>query len=139
MQNDPILATFDTTPSPHGRINAPSLLLAFAHIHGVAGTPTVGICSAVVGRNGPLLSMCRRGGFPCKTTRVDDGEGDVRGPESDLELAQAQRACESTMKIISECDPGGQITQLGQHKVGLDGPDGVLLRGRCDRYGYQTS
>jgi hypothetical protein len=34
MQNAPILATFDTTPSPHGRINAPSLLLAFAHIHG---------------------------------------------------------------------------------------------------------
>ena len=55
MQNDPILATFDTTPSPHGRINAPSLLLAFAHIHGEAGTPTVGICSAVVGRNGPFL------------------------------------------------------------------------------------
>ena len=54
-KNDPILATFDTTPSPHGRINAPSLLLAFAHIHGEAGTPTVGICSAVVGRNGPFL------------------------------------------------------------------------------------
>jgi hypothetical protein len=29
-----ILATFDTTPSPHGRINDPSLLLAFAHIRG---------------------------------------------------------------------------------------------------------
>ena len=55
MQNDPILATFDTTPSPHGRINAPSLLLAFAHVHGEAGTPTLGICSAVVGRNGPFL------------------------------------------------------------------------------------
>jgi hypothetical protein len=26
QQNDPILATFDTTQSPHGRINAPSLL-----------------------------------------------------------------------------------------------------------------
>jgi hypothetical protein len=34
MPNGPILATFDTAPSPHGRINAPSLLLAFAHIHG---------------------------------------------------------------------------------------------------------
>ena len=56
MQNDPILATFDTTPSPHWRINAPSLLLALAHIHGKAGTPALGICSAVVGRNGP---------FPC--------------------------------------------------------------------------
>jgi hypothetical protein len=32
------------------------------------------------------------------------------------------------MKIISECDPGGQITQLGQDKVVGDGPDGVLLR-----------
>jgi hypothetical protein len=40
---DPIiLASFDTTPSPHGRINAPSWLLAFAHIHGEAGTPTEG-------------------------------------------------------------------------------------------------
>jgi hypothetical protein len=31
------------------------LLLAFAHIHGKAGTPTLGIWSAVVGRNGPVL------------------------------------------------------------------------------------
>jgi hypothetical protein len=34
-------ATFDITLSPHGRINAPSLLLAFAHIHGEAGRPTL--------------------------------------------------------------------------------------------------
>jgi hypothetical protein len=33
---------------------SPSLLLAFAHIHGEAGTPTLGICSAVVGRNDPF-------------------------------------------------------------------------------------
>jgi hypothetical protein len=51
MQNDPIFATFDTTPSPHWRTNAASLLLAFAHIHGEAGTPALGIRSAVVGRN----------------------------------------------------------------------------------------
>jgi hypothetical protein len=57
------LHLFDTTQSPHGRINAPSLLLAFAHIHGEAGTPTLGIYSAVVGRTGPFLCMCRRGGF----------------------------------------------------------------------------
>ena len=55
MQNDPILASFDTTPSPHRRSNAPCSLLAFAHIHGEAGTPTEGIWSAVVGRNGPFL------------------------------------------------------------------------------------
>jgi hypothetical protein len=55
ITNDLILATFDTTPSPHGRINAPSLLLAFAHIHGEAGTPTLATYSAVVGRNGPFL------------------------------------------------------------------------------------
>jgi hypothetical protein len=29
--------------------------LAFAHIHGEAGTPTEGIWNAVVGRNGPFL------------------------------------------------------------------------------------
>jgi exosome complex RNA-binding protein Rrp4 len=58
--HDPFLATFDATPSPHGRINAPSLLLAFAHIHGEAGKPTEGICSAVVGRNGPFL-CCAEG------------------------------------------------------------------------------
>jgi hypothetical protein len=51
MQHVPIHATFDTTPSPHGRINAPSLLLAFTHIHGEVGKPSLGICSAVVGRN----------------------------------------------------------------------------------------
>jgi hypothetical protein len=34
------------------RINAPSLLLAFAHIHGEAGTPTGGIYSVMLGRNG---------------------------------------------------------------------------------------
>ena len=56
MQNDPILASFDTTLSPHSRrINAASLLLAFAHIHGEAGTPTLAIWSAMVGRNGPVL------------------------------------------------------------------------------------
>jgi hypothetical protein len=63
MQNDPILATFDTAPSPHGRINAPSLLLAFAHIQGKAGTPTVGIWSPVVGRNGLAVFMWRRDGL----------------------------------------------------------------------------
>jgi hypothetical protein len=54
-----------TAPSPHRRINAPRLLLAFAHIQGEAGTPTGGVGSAVVGRNSPVL---RAGGcfFPCK-------------------------------------------------------------------------
>jgi hypothetical protein len=69
MRNNPILATFDTTPSPHRQINAPRLLLAFAHIHGEAGTPTEGICSAVVSRNERSVSMCKRGRLlPCKTT-----------------------------------------------------------------------
>ena len=74
MQNDDdptiyvcILASFDTTLSPHRRINAPSLLLAFAHIHGEAGTPTLAIWSAV-GWNGPVLCVCMRGEFPCKMT-----------------------------------------------------------------------
>ena len=67
-KNDPILATFDTTPSPHWRINAAGLILAFTHIHGEAGTPTVGIRSALVSRNGPVLCACaeRKGGFSCK-------------------------------------------------------------------------
>jgi hypothetical protein len=62
MPNGPILATLDTTPSPHGRISAPSLLLAFAHIHGEAGTPTFGHlqCSGGSDRS---VSMCRRGGY----------------------------------------------------------------------------
>jgi hypothetical protein len=51
-KNAPILDSFDTTLSPHRRINAPSLLLAFAHIHGEVETPTLAIWSAVVGRNG---------------------------------------------------------------------------------------
>jgi hypothetical protein len=51
----PFLASFDTTLSPHRRINAPCSLLAFAHIHGEAATPTEGIWNAVVGRNGPFL------------------------------------------------------------------------------------
>jgi hypothetical protein len=55
VNNDPFLASFDTTPSPHERINAPRSLLAFAHIHSEAGTPTEGVGSAVVGRNGPFL------------------------------------------------------------------------------------
>jgi hypothetical protein len=63
MPNDPGLASFDITPSLHGRINAPSLLLAFAHIHGEAGTPTLAIWSAMVGRNGPFVSVCRRVAF----------------------------------------------------------------------------
>ena len=64
MQIDPILASFDTTPSPHRRITAPSLVLAFAHIQGEAGTPALGIWSALVGRKGPVLYMQKgRGGF----------------------------------------------------------------------------
>jgi hypothetical protein len=43
------------TPSPHRRTNAPSLLLAFAHIHGEAETPSLSTRSAVVGPNGPVL------------------------------------------------------------------------------------
>jgi hypothetical protein len=46
---------FDTAPSPHRRITAPSLLLANTHIPGEAGTPMGGVGSAVVGRNGPVL------------------------------------------------------------------------------------
>jgi hypothetical protein len=67
LPNDPILAAFDTTPSPHWRINAAGLIMAFAHIHGEAGTPAVGTRS-VVGRNGPVLCMRRKSGFPFKTT-----------------------------------------------------------------------
>jgi hypothetical protein len=59
VKNDPIFASFDTVPSPHRRINAPSLLLAFAHVQGEVGTPTGGVGSAVVGRNSPVL--CARG------------------------------------------------------------------------------
>jgi hypothetical protein len=58
----PFLASFDTTPSPHRRISAPRLLLAFAHIHDEAGTPTGGFWNAVVGRNGPLF-LCAEEGF----------------------------------------------------------------------------
>jgi hypothetical protein len=62
--NDPSFASFDTAPSPHRRINAPSLLLAFAHTQGEAGTPTEGIWNALVGRNSPVLCACMRGAFP---------------------------------------------------------------------------
>jgi hypothetical protein len=57
MQNDPIFAAFGITPSPHKRTTAPSLLLAFAHIHGKAETPSLRIRSAVVGPNGPVLCV----------------------------------------------------------------------------------
>jgi hypothetical protein len=58
----PFLASFDTTPSPHRRISAPRSLLAFAHIHGEAGTPAGGFWNAVVGRNGTLI-LCAEEGF----------------------------------------------------------------------------
>ena len=67
------LLSFDTTPSPHRRINAPSLLLAFAHIHGEAGTPALGIWSAMAGRNGQTLFLCAEGVHvfqSCKMTLV---------------------------------------------------------------------
>jgi hypothetical protein len=67
-QTHPILASFDTTLSPHRRITAPSLCAAFAHIHGEAGTSALGIWSARVGQIGPVL--CAGGGvdFICKRT-----------------------------------------------------------------------
>jgi hypothetical protein len=63
LEHSFFLASFDTTPSLHSRINAPRSLLAFAHIHGEAGTPTEGIWNAVVGRNGPFL--CAEEGVDC--------------------------------------------------------------------------
>jgi hypothetical protein len=64
FQNDPvcILDSFDTTPSPHRRFNGPSLLLAFAHIHGEAGAPTEGIRSECGGGSERSGFVCRRGG-----------------------------------------------------------------------------
>jgi hypothetical protein len=62
--NDPIFASFDTAPSPHRRINAPSLLLGFAHIQGEAGTPTGGRRECGGGSEEPG-SVCRRVLFPC--------------------------------------------------------------------------
>jgi hypothetical protein len=62
MQNDPILAAFGITPSPHSRTTAPSLLLAFALIQGEVGTPSLRTRSAVVGPNGPVLCV---GGVHC--------------------------------------------------------------------------
>jgi hypothetical protein len=63
LKVDPIFAprSTDTAPSRHRRINAPSLLLAFAHVQGEAGTPSGGVGSAVVGRNSPVL--CAGGVF----------------------------------------------------------------------------
>jgi hypothetical protein len=84
MQNDPILATFDTTPSPHWQINAASLILAFAHIHGEAGTPTLGIRSALVSRNGPVLCAERVDFYAkgwkgeAKWSKVTDCESEVK-------------------------------------------------------------
>jgi hypothetical protein len=58
-----IIATFGITPSPHRRINAPSLLLAFAHIHGEAGTSSLRTRSAVVGPDDRSGSVSGRGAF----------------------------------------------------------------------------
>jgi hypothetical protein len=63
---------FDTAPSPHRRINAPSWLLAFAHTQGEAGTPTGGVGGAVVGRNSPVLcaGWVINSVYVCKMTPV---------------------------------------------------------------------
>jgi hypothetical protein len=55
MRNTPIIAAFGITPSLHRWTTAPSLLLAFAHVHGNAGTPSLRTRSAVVGPDGPVL------------------------------------------------------------------------------------
>jgi hypothetical protein len=65
VYDDPIFASCDTAPSPHGRINAPTLLLAFAHIQGEAGTPTGGVGSAMVGRKEQPGSVQEGCFFPC--------------------------------------------------------------------------
>ena len=46
---DPIFAVFDIAPSPHRRITAASLIVAFGHIHTDARTTALGVGSAVVG------------------------------------------------------------------------------------------
>jgi hypothetical protein len=57
MQNTPVIAAFGITPSPHRRTTTPRLLLAFAHIHGEAGTPSLRTRSVVVGPDGPVLCV----------------------------------------------------------------------------------
>jgi hypothetical protein len=64
----PSPTSFHTALSPRLRITAASLCAAFAHIHGEAGTSALGIWSARVGQNGPVL--CAGGGvdFICRRT-----------------------------------------------------------------------
>jgi hypothetical protein len=66
-----ILATlFDTTPSPHGRINAASLLLAFAHIPPWRGGKANFGHLKRGGGSERSVSMCRRGGFYISAKRL---------------------------------------------------------------------
>jgi hypothetical protein len=57
MRNTPIIAAFGITPSPHRRTTAPSSFMAFAHIYGEAGIPSLRTRSAVVGPDGPVLCV----------------------------------------------------------------------------------
>ena len=54
VQTDAILAVFDITPPPSRRIITSGLIVTIGHIHAEAGTPTLGIGSAVWGQQ-PLV------------------------------------------------------------------------------------
>jgi hypothetical protein len=65
----PFRPTF-ALPTPSVEVCYHYLLLTLAHIQGETETPTEGIGSAMVGRNGPVLCICRRGGFNFHTGRM---------------------------------------------------------------------
>ena len=52
---------FDIAPPPHRRITTPGLTATFGHIYTEAGTPTLGIWSAVWGRQHLPVSGSKRG------------------------------------------------------------------------------
>jgi hypothetical protein len=62
--NDPVYFRLaNTAPSPHRRIDAPSLLLAFAHVQGEAGTPTGGRRECGGGSEQPARFCVQEGCF----------------------------------------------------------------------------
>jgi hypothetical protein len=96
MQTHPPSPTsFHTALSPHLRITAASLCAAFAHIHGEAGTSALGIWSARVGQNGPVL--CAGGGvdFICRRTPL----------LPPLSTLPCLRTCESLQLVCARPSP----------------------------------
>jgi hypothetical protein len=118
MQTHPLLASFDTTLSPHRRITAPSLCAAFAHISWRGGNISFGHLECQGGSDRPGSLCRRRGGFHMQT----------HPPFSPLSTPPCLRTGESLHLVCARPSPTSMARR--EHQLWASGVPGWVRSAR---------